>query len=158
MNKPHMNTATHRLTDGPGERHPHVCQQCGGSNRPMAGNGLLRLELSIWQEHDHNDRPEPRYLVLCNVCSKRMIEPHPRLYSRVETNKPIAGLMDLCVGCRLRDGIGCTSPRAKANGGVGVAVKITPPINAMVDGRNYRGPAQMWPKPAESCDQREAQP
>jgi hypothetical protein len=143
-----------RLTELPGERHPLVCQACGGSSFPGHGNGLLRASLDRWQEHDHQDKPEERLLVLCNHCSKLLIKPHPRLYSRLHPNQPWPGCMAICVDCMQRDGVRCTDPRAKANGGQGVALVIRKPITGMVDGVGYRGPVQIWPAPAEQCHQK----
>jgi hypothetical protein len=150
-----LNMATHRLTDLPGEKHPRVCQKCGGSNRPDAGNGLMRLSLDRWQECDHNDHREARVIVLCNKCSAAIIEPHPRLYHRLQPNDPFPGCMDLCVDCKLRSGVSCTAPEAKANGGPGVMITIQKPFGAMVDGKNYRGPMTLWPAPATACRQKQ---
>jgi hypothetical protein len=151
----YINTSTHRLTDIPGEKHPFVCQKCGGSNRPGFGNGLMRLTLDRWQECDHHDRRENRVIVLCNKCSKQIIEPHPRLYHGLQANEPFPGCMDLCVDCKLRRGVSCTAPEAKANGGPGVMITITKPFGAMVDGANYRGPMHLWPKPPTACKQKQ---
>lgn len=114
--KPHMNEQTHRLTDhvgSTGERHPEKCQHCGDHRN-----------LTRWQEHDHNDRPEHRVIVLCKACSDRMIEPHPRLYRPLNVNDPWPGCMEICIDCRLRDGVRCTSPAAKCNGGDGVMLTV----------------------------------
>ena len=155
MTKPYLNTSSHRLTDLPGEKHPLACQKCGGSNVPGAGNGLMRLALYRWQECDHNDQPEHRIIVLCDKCSKAIIDPHPRLYHSIPHNQPWPGCMPLCVDCKFRDGISCTHPNAKANGGPGVMINIEPPTVALVDGRNYRGPLTIWHKPATACRQKE---
>ena len=155
--KPHLTPETPRLTDS-GEyraaKHPHVCQICGGSNRPGVGNGLMRVSLDRWQEADHNDRFEQRVVVLCGKCSDRVIADHPRLYQRLDANQPWPGCMDICVGCKLRDGVRCTSPDAKANGGTGVLLSVAPPVHAMVDGAKYRGPITFWTSPAGACKQR----
>lgn len=146
-----------RLTESlPGPKHPNECQSCGGSNLPGFGNGILRLTVDRWQEHDHKDFAEQRIVVLCEKCARRLIEPHPRLYAKLPVNQPWPGAMAICVDCRLRDGIGCTSPRAKANGGDGVMIKIEHPITGMIDSRSYSGPIALWPKAAHACDQREA--
>lgn len=123
MSEIRLNPETCRLTAiTGGEKHPLVCQSCGGSNVGGFGNGLMRLTLSRWQECDHNDRPENKVLVLCDKCSKRIIEPHPRLYHQLHANQPWPGCMAICVNCRLREGVTCKSPDAKANGGSGVLI------------------------------------
>lgn len=152
---PRMNEQTHRLTDLPGERNPFVCQQCGGSNLANHGNGIMRLSLDRWQECDHNDKPEAKILVLCNVCSKRMIQPHPRLYHKLDTNAPWPGCMALCVDCTHRDGIRCAHPQAKANGGKGVMLQLSKPVRGFIDGPAYRGRFEQYPKPPLGCRQKE---
>ena len=159
MNTPRMNEQTHRLTDLPGERHPEICQQCGGVVfGDPSGDGKTRILVTLdrWQECDHNDRPENRLIVLCNVCSKRMIEPHPRLYHRLSPNHPWPGCMAICVRCRWRDGVTCKHPSAKVNGGSGVMVTIGKPIQGFIDGPKYRGRFTEYPSPASDCKQREA--
>ena len=156
MNKtPHMNPETHRLTDLPGEKHPFVCQKCGGSDRQGFGNGLMRISLSRWKEHDHHDKPEFKLLVLCNKCSKEVIEQHPRLYARLQDNQPWPGCMDLCLDCIFRQGVSCVNPKAQANGGPGVMITVAKPVTAMVDGCRYRGPMALWMKPPTACRERE---
>lgn len=154
MNKPYLNTETHRLTSLPGEKHPNVCQRCGGSDKPGFGNGLMRTSIDRWQEHDHNDRPEQMIVVLCTKCAKAVIEQHPRLYNRLDPFAPWPGAMALCVACRHRQGVACGHPDAKANGGPGVMLTVGQPIRAMVDGASYRGPATLWPSPPTACRQR----
>lgn len=153
-----LSPLTERLTNTPGEKHPRVCQACGGSNMPTYGNGLLRLSLDRWQEHDHNDRPENLILVLCDVCSKRIIKPHARLYERLQANAPWPGCMQICIDCDFRDGIRCTHEAAKSNGGAGVMLTIGKPTHAMVDGRDYRGPMTLWPSAATDCKQKRLNP
>jgi hypothetical protein len=151
---PRLNSESHRLTDLPGECHPFVCRSCGGSCVPKYGNGLMRLSISRWQEHDHNDKPEPRIIVLCSKCSDRMIEPHPRLYKKLEDNDPWPGAMEICLDCKFRSGTSCSSPDAKANGGNGVMLTIAKPFTGFIDGPKYSGPFVNWPKPAEACKQK----
>jgi hypothetical protein len=47
--------------------------------------------LSRWMEHDFRDQPEPRCVVLCWLCSNKLIEPHPRLYKKLADNEPFPG-------------------------------------------------------------------
>jgi hypothetical protein len=145
---PYLNTETHRLTDLPGEKHPLKCQLCGRTKE----DGVWP---SRWQEHDHHDKPENRLIVLCRACSDRVIKPHPRLYSERQANQPWPGCMPLCVDCKLRSGVTCTSPDAKTNGGAGVMLTVSKPFSAMVDGSRYCGPMLLWPHPAEACKQKQ---
>lgn len=154
-----MNHQTHRLTDFPGERHPLICQQCGGcTGGDPSGDGkarIVRTGLDRWQECDHNDKPEHRLIVLCRKCSERMIEPHPRLYHRLHENDPWPGCMEICVTCKFRDGIKCSHPDAKINGGNGVMLSVGTPIRGFIDGAKYRGPFVHYPFPPKACKQKE---
>lgn len=150
-----MNEQTHRLTDLPGEKHPQKCQLCGESDFLfLIAQTRKSYHLARWQEHDHNDRPEQRLIVLCTKCSKRVIESHPRLYSELQDNQPWPGCMALCIDCKLRDGITCTSPKAKVNGGPGVIITVPKPSSALVDGPKYRGPMLLWSHPPEKCSEK----
>ncbi len=145
--------------DGP--RHPHVCQSCGAERphdapggvtgavegvrdvgEPGWGEETIRLMEGAlkpspgvygWQEHDSRDEPEPIAVMLCTRCSARLIDPHPRLYSRIPPNAPFAGIMELCVDCRFRDGVRCTHPDLKANRGTGLVVDADPGTRAHVN-------------------------
>lgn len=144
-----------RLTDLTGTKHPFICQSCGGSAEPGLGNGLLRLTVNRWQEHNHQDKPEHKILVLCEACARRLIKPHPRLYEQLHHNQPWPGCMAICLDCKFREGIDCKHPNAKANGGTGVMLTIGKPIHALVDGPDYSGPMTMWPSAASACKERE---
>jgi hypothetical protein len=129
-------------TDLPGERAPNVCQSCGA-----------REKLSRWREHDERDRPENVFVVLCARCEKKLVEPHKRLYAQIQPNEPIPGTLDLCVPCAFRDGLRCTHPDLKANGGAGLFIKIEKPIVAHLcrSPRRLSGYMRIWTKPAETC-------
>jgi hypothetical protein len=132
--------------DGPG--HPQACRSCGTSTG-----------LSMWQECDEADQPTPIYLPLCEPCSDRIIEPHPRLYSRRDPKEPMPGVMLICVDCELRTGNRCTSPLAKFNGGGGMTVATSPLGNAHVCGRDKNGKRfgrfmTMYDKPPHDCSGR----
>lgn len=134
----------------PHAQHPRRCQACNAVNEVWI--------LERWQEHDDNDLPEPVIVVLCQTCSKWLIEPHPRLYRQLQRNEPFPGVLDLCVGCRHRDGTRCTSPDLKVNGGEGVAILIKKPDTFHVRAsKSYRsGWRKMWTESATLCQQREA--
>lgn len=123
-----------------GERHPYICQSCG-IGAPIVlredepeDNGFTR-----WQEHDQHDRPEPIYVVLCKACAERLIEKHERLYRQLSKFEPALGCMQACAECKFRQGLHCSNPRAKENGGEGVGLKMPKPSGAFVDGVDSRG-------------------
>ena len=139
-----------RLTETLPHREPGRCASCGAID-PNAGT---RLPLyTVWREHDEQDRPEPRFVVLCRPCGDRLIEPHPRLYAALPANAPAIGAMPLCLACRHREGTACRNPLAKANGGPGMPVDIDPPgtmhVNRGGGGRNYW--TKVYTRPARSC-------
>ncbi len=158
--------------DLPGPRHPHVCQSCGRYAAPPApaelpadpsdddakrmGDEVMQAwesartrPLRAWQEHDDEDRPEPIAVVLCRVCGRRLIGPHPRLYQELALNQPFAGVMELCVSCRFRNGVRCAHPDLKANGGPGLA--IPSPSFAHVCGRLAGPSGDVYLHPPTSC-------
>lgn len=110
------------------ERHPEKCQSCG-ARVSEESDTLVR-----WIECDADDRPTRTIIVLCRDCSKRIIEPHPRLYRDVERFKPVPGCMALCSSCRFREQLRCTHPDLVANGGQGLRIKFPSPSTMFVDG------------------------
>jgi len=157
MKPVHLNPSSPRLSEIPkrhGFEHPLQCGSCGRrADQLSVHSGLWR-----WQEHDHNDQPEHRLIVLCKVCSDKLIKPHVRLYRHLHPNDPWAGCMTLCVDCRWRIGTRCTHPRALSNGGVGVEVKTGTATRAFVDyGNPRRGElVTMFDTPPSECRQKEA--
>jgi hypothetical protein len=91
-------------------------------------------KISVWIEHDAQDRPTHELVALCDKCGDRLVEPHPLLYDRVSPHQPVPGAMETCRGCLLNTGLRCSSPLLKANGGAGLPVKFAAPIQAFVDG------------------------
>ena len=128
--------------------HPFRCQSCGVESL---------FNFTRWQEHDENDKPEPIVVVLCVPCSKRLIEPHPRLYRELQRHEPFPGTLDLCIQCRHRDGTRCTSPDLLANGGNGVILTIKKPVMAHLKMAKpaRSGWHKMWTESASDCKQRE---
>ena len=90
---------------------PRMCRSCGSLS-----------ELTRWRECDENDRPTMAVVVLCQRCSKKVIDRHPRLYIELQPHEPFPGVMEICVDCPARDGVSCTSLLAKHNGGPGMAI------------------------------------
>ena len=135
-----------------GPKDPRVCQSCATPNHP--GNPLAR-----WLEHDPNDTlpPKPVVVVLCARCSGRLIEPHPRLYRPVDNGAPFPGCMGVCVTCRFRDGVACTNPLAKLNGGPGLAMTWEkPPVSAHLCYGGGRSEFKtIFSGPVKSCSGRE---
>ena len=147
--RPHnLSLSTHRLTDLPRPKHPAKCQRCGAEHP---------VTLHRWQECDHNDEPENLVVVLCAVCSEEVIEQHPRLYMKLHKFAPWAGCMEICVTCKFRNGVSCTHPKAKANGGPGVEVAVGKPVVAMCAGTRHGKRVGwrevIWPHPPRSCGQ-----
>lgn len=100
-----------------GPRDPRHCQSC---SRPHT----KERPIARWLEHDAWDKVPARgarVVVLCAVCSLELIEAHPRLYKQLGANEPFPGCMSICLTCPHRDGVACTSPLAKMNGGTGLA-------------------------------------
>lgn len=103
------------------------CQACGG------------VGVTWWEEHDSRDRPEGIIVTLCQPCSERLIEPHPRLYRPLASGEPWPGAMPTCLGCKHSADLNCKSPLAKANGGPGLPLSHPPPARAFVCGRGGKG-------------------
>lgn len=109
-----------------------------------------------WREHDVHDRPERIIILLCTTCSSKIIEPHPRLYAKLDRWEPMPGsMLELCGNCRYRSGTRCTHPDLTVNGGPGLQVTFPQPIRALVDGtRNGRRTGWMqviWEGPPTAC-------
>lgn len=133
----------------PFTRSPLACQGCGAQ-------GVDDLE--IWEEADEWDaRQDPRvFVVLCRTCSKREIDRHPRVYRQVDRWTPYPGIMALCIECRFRDGLRCTSPLLKANGGPGLPIHFAKPVEAFLCGPRAPGYTRLYQAPPSKCEGREA--
>lgn len=94
-----------------------------------------------WREHDDNDGPTLRGIVLCKACADSIIEPHPRLYSQISiaTGEPFPGLMPVCDECRWRGHGRCLNPNLTANGGPGLSLHFPRPTAAFVCRRGGGG-------------------
>lgn len=135
--------------DLPYPRSPVSCQSCG----QVDDSDVCALER--WIECDEWDRVTKTLVVLCSPCSRRLIDPHPRLYMHVDAREPRPGSFPLCADCRLREDLRCTSPRAKANGGPGVEVTVKAPTSVHLNYGGGRGRfAQMWSQWPTACAQR----
>lgn len=140
-----------RLSEDLPHREPGRCASCGA---PDESKDSKLSSLTTWREHDRNDRPEMRYVVLCRKCSDRLIEPHPRLYAALYPNAPAPGAIGICSDCAHRDGTRCRCPDATANGGAGIEIIIPKPIRAHVrrSGKGQRsGYETFYTGPATAC-------
>lgn len=115
-----LSPAAPRLSLLPGNGVQNRCAICGTDR-----------SLSRWQEHDHNDRPEARAVLLCDYCSAAEIAPHPRLYRRLLPGEFIPGSASVCMDCHWRDQFTCISPTAKFNGGLGMSYEPLPTVVTM---------------------------
>lgn len=88
-----------------------------------------------YREHNDWDLPTSVLVVLCDACAKELIDPHPRLYDFEMPHRPLAGSMNCCAECIYRRELECGNPRAKANGGLGVALQYPEPARAFFDYR-----------------------
>jgi hypothetical protein len=112
---------------------PMRCGQCGETEENCTS------DIRLWQEHDASDRPEPIWFWLCQTCSDRIIEPHPRLYECVSEHAPAPGAMRICSDCPHRHKTRCSCPAAKLNGGPGILVNAVQPLVMHIDGRDSKG-------------------
>jgi hypothetical protein len=131
-----------------GPRLPWRCQGCGVTH-------AKENPLGRWLESDAWDRPQtpPVVVVLCQACSAREIEPHPRLYTQLDQHEPLPGCMSVCFYCVHRHGVTCRSLVAKQNGGPGLAYGWkdgAKPTVAFLCGRGCRR-LTMWPGRVETC-------
>lgn len=160
----------------PHPRRLDTCQACGAKAAPLDDpQEMLRLgsggvertpegeplpTLPRWIEHDDQDRPQPIVVVLCIPCSRRIIEPHPRLYDLLPTLKPVPGAMGICAGCVHNRGLVCRSPEARFNGGEGLQIEAPEPgvVHLCMRGRGggrTGGWRRWYTKPATGCSGRE---
>ena len=114
-----------------GPHAPTTCQSCRVS-------GLDRGSGRRWIECDENDHPTATRLILCDSCSKLLIEKHPRLYIGEDWWAGCPGAMACCEGCAFRDGLTCTSPLLKARGGPGLPVLIGEGAKGILCGAHCR--------------------
>jgi hypothetical protein len=156
--------------DLPGPRDFDHCWSCGRVGRIVSPLEFIPVEewigpksrraddvLEIWREHDEQDRVQDVYLVLCGACSKKLIEPHPRLYSQPDTYSPRPGSMPECVGCGFCRELRCAHPNLKANGGAGLKLSFPKPSLAHIcrRGTGHRSGWQwMWAGPV-NCPSKE---
>lgn len=122
------------------------CQQCGGV-----------VELARWMECDDADQPSHVLIVLCQSCSDKILQPHPRLYQQLHRWRPWTGAMAICVACQLRDGLRCKHPSARQNGGAGLKLTFPQPGIAFIDESDpktgkHRGRQEIyWAGPVTDC-------
>jgi hypothetical protein len=138
------------------ERNPFICQSCGTTALTnYYGSTEIEPEdvgFERWQEHDQQDRPQPIYLVLCKECSDRLIEPHERLYRPLGKWAPALGAMRFCALCKFRDGLHCSHPDSKENGGPGLGLIMPKPTWAHLNYGGGKGEFRnIWLGPIKEC-------
>ena len=96
------------------------CQLCGYESDDIC-------EFRFHQECDENDNKEPyNILITCNqdACFQK-IEQHERLYVELAWSNGEPGHFSLlCGDCPHRDGVRCTHPNLKVNGGEGLTLAM----------------------------------
>lgn len=141
-----------KLSEAPslfGDKSPGACQQCG---RTPGDVDLFR-----WREHDDADRPTSVVVVLCRECES-IIEPHPRLYARLDPFEPHPGSMAICTNCRFRVGLACDHPNLLEKGGPGLKLIYPKPgvmfVDGVRNGRRFGAQILTYSAPAK-CEVRE---
>lgn len=139
-------------------KHPEVCQSCGDLAPPRPDAGVPGRDLPAavllrrWREHDMADRPTAAVVVLCPGCSRKLIDPHPRLYAELGWCEPDPGSMPMCGPCRHRDGTACRM--ATGHGGPGLELMVTEPTSVHLCRvpRSKSGWVKVWPAWPRSCN------
>lgn len=135
---------------------PGTCSNCGCDDKWVGD------KLTTWQEHDADDQPELRYVILCERCSEELIEKHPRLYGRLDPNAPMPGAHPFCSDCLKRSGLRCLKTRAA--GGPGIVINGTKGLSMHVDGvdpktrKRFGRWITTYPLPPGSCNGKEITP
>lgn len=126
------------------------CQACGRRDR-----GVDRwLEAD---EHDGDQSP-PVVVILCKACGDRLVEPHPRLYAKLDEWHPLPGSMPICQDCLHHVGTSCLNLQAQMNGGPGLNLIFPRPdrVHVLRRGKGQRsGYETIWRGPVVGCDGRE---
>jgi hypothetical protein len=135
-------------------RSPLTCQSCGWMST-RHGYEPGKRYLDRWQECDEFDRKTDVVVLLCNLCADRLIDPHHRLYHRLEPNRQFpATHVPLCMPCRWRDGLTCNSPMRLARGGPGLRLEQGEPASYHAcgtrNGRRTGWTGHIWP-PVTGC-------
>lgn len=141
------------------ERFSRLTIELKGPDRPETCRCCGDVDAGLWQEHGDHDETEHRYLWLCEKCSDRIVEPHPRLYSKIDDNAPAPGGMRICANCKHRSP-GGRCVQAKANGGPGITITATTGFHGFIDGRDKNGrrwgrPFTSYPAPPSACTGKE---
>lgn len=144
MNNPNLTPSTGRLSDLAGNVFRDALGQllCAKCSSPHL--------LEMWREHDHLDRPECRVVVLCRICAKRLVKPHPRLYYQMLPGEVVPGSMPVCATCAHQKKLGCD---------VGATIRVPDlkpsPGVAMIDGRNFHRSVVIAYEPITECAKKE---
>lgn len=137
------------------------CLSAEGADPRWCGLCGARESLVVHQEHGGQEEPLPVFVVLCEPCAARVIDAHPRLYTRLDQFAPAPGAMPLCIKCGHRAGTICTHPSSRYRGGPGVALAFPEPMGGFWDGagkggRRAGGQFIIYQGPVRSCAGRTA--
>jgi hypothetical protein len=127
-------------TDLPGPRELGTCQACG--RRVTFTPPSVKRQpdyLTLWQEHDEQDKPEALVVCLCAACAVKLIGPHPRLYRQLSEHEPFPGAMACCIGCRFAQAMSCSNPDSAGKGGDGLGLLYPPPARMHINRGGGRG-------------------
>jgi hypothetical protein len=135
-----------------GRRHRDHCQACDRHRTE------LESPLTMWQEHDDHDNPEPIFLMVCGQCNApsgrrtktTMIEAHPRLYDEAHEHCWQPGIMHLCTDCQFHHDLTCTHPAQKSRGGAGLEISGPEPMTIRARAKRRGITWTAW-KPATNC-------
>ena len=129
-----------------GPRDLFICQSCGTTDQ----------ELTRWRECNENDEPTRVVVMLCDACTDRLVQKHPRLYIEMDPYEPLPGSMGCCFrDCVHRDGLTCMNPKQRHLGGLGLRIAFPTPTIAFVDGvRNGKraGWSEKWYHAPPECE------
>lgn len=148
-----------------GPRDRQHCQSCSGEGllhafEMISARDADKLALLLWMECDEWDRDQPVFVVLCAPCSKRLVNPHPRLYKPVDPWTPALGILGICEGCTHYAALTCRSPLARYNGGPGLDFEFPKPthmhVQRMCNGRRVGEWRQEFHGPVTRCSGRES--
>jgi hypothetical protein len=132
-----------------GPRDLFACQSCGATEE----------DLTRWRECNEADEPTRVVVMLCEGCTRELVQKHPRLYIEMDAYEPLPGSMGCCFrGCKYRDGLTCLNPKQKILGGQGMLIRFPTPTVAFIDGTTPGGGKRIgsvekwWHAPPECED------
>lgn len=110
-------------------RDPNVCQACGkpesfyGRSESVHDGRTVLRGLLVWEQREDRMTPTGSFVVLCLPCAEAQAA-QGALLRRLGTNEPCPGAMQLCGRCEHRQGLRCTHPKLRSNGGPGLELNV----------------------------------